>query len=340
MISRGRSLLVVICACVAVFAAGCHSSKKRCGSSRSDVVACVDGTPIFGPEVSQLMRQQGWSDGSAHIPDPRRAAVDQTIRLLLFAREAQRLSLPMPQVELAAPVQATAIRARAFINHETQKSKLSSEEVPEADVQTAMADNEWWFRKLEDLRISGIAVADPKRAEDVYKSASKVRTSDEFKALVASHSEEEESRVKGGDLGHPPESETYRQRWITINRDIKPGRVFGPVRETDGHYWIVRIDEVRLGEFRKEVSPEERVRRTRRYLAISRSEKMLEAHDLRLRAAARVEIYDAELAKVPLAERTELIDDPVFGVLPQEQQNTKPPATGTGGPKATSASAP
>jgi hypothetical protein len=325
MTRSSRSLLLVVCACVALFAAGCHSSKKRCGSLRSDVVACVDGTPVFGPEVGQLMREHSWSDGSARIPDPRRAAVEQAIRLVLFAREAQRLSLPMPQVDLTAPVQATAVRARAFIDHETRQAKLSPEEVPEADVNRTMAENDWWFRKLEDVRISGIAIADPARAEEIYKSASKATTSDEFRSSVASHSEDAESKLKGGDLGRPPENERYRQRLIAIHRDIKPGRIFGPVREMDGYYWIVRIDDVKLGEFRKEISPEERVRRTRRYLALSRADKMLESHAVRLRAAAPVEIYDAELAKVPLAERTQLIEDPLLGVLPKDQQNTKAP---------------
>jgi hypothetical protein len=307
--------LVAIVAVVAAILGGCKSSKKACGSARDDVVACIDGTPLLAAEVKQLTRRQFWVDGSARLPDPRRQAVEEASRLVLFANEARRLSLSVPKTSQAEPSQLVALLARAFIDEQVRRDKLRPEDFAAEEVERAIADHPDWYRVIEAIELCGIAAKDPQRAEQLYKRAS-TASAEEFRALATADSEHPASRAKRGSLGPPQETDEWMQRTIVLEREHRAGRVFGPVRETDGFYWIIRVDDVKFGDFRKNVSAEERIRRTRNWLSSTRSDEMVKAQFARLRGSARIETYDDALAKVELHNRVELFEHPVYGFLP------------------------
>ncbi len=274
-----------------------HTPSKATSTCKQDaassVVACVDDTVIRKDEVSAFVREPTWTPGVAALPDPRRAALDEAIRLHLFAQEARARKLAPAS---GAPAGSPQGIAQALMQSELAARGLGRDSVSDDEAKRWFDDHPEAFGEIDDVHVQAIVLRDPRLAEQVWAKA-KGADRDAFAALATAYSIDEPSKAKGADFG-----------WIHAGRDAdrtllglvlglrRPGSIGGPVRAADGRWYVLRILEAPLehqtpwGELAKA--------KAKNLLARERQRVALDALEASLRSRATIVVFDDALATV------------------------------------------
>ena len=149
-------------------------------------------------------------------------------------------------------------------------------EIPERDIERFFEENAEQFSRPEERRARHVLISvDPgadaatvdasrARAEDVFRRAD---GGEDFASLAEQESEDEGSRVQGGDLGFFARGRMVPEFENAVF-DMSPGDVSGPIRSPFGFH-VIRLEEIReegrreLAEVRDQISSQLRFPRLR-----------------------------------------------------------------------------
>lgn len=214
------------------------------------VVATINGKQITAQQAVVLLRQ---------VPDDQRRSIPSLANLLervymidQFAGEAEKLKLDQqsPWKE-RLQLERTQVLAQAYINQMGKSPAIASGSDPQQYYNSHQAD-------FEQVKLSGILVAfNPpgtpasgakatrteaeaqQKANDLEK---KIKDGGDFSALARTDSDQQQSSVRGGDLG------TYMTGDANLPADVKTaiaklqtGQVSEPIR-VPGGYFILKVD--------------------------------------------------------------------------------------------------
>lgn len=276
---------------------GCDSAdrdRRKVASPSAEIVARIDGEPVYAKEVSANLLPAPPRIGSATPVDPRRAALDEAIRIRLFAREAKRRGIEAPRGNPAV--------ARAYLVQELIEEELERREIEERGVSSRQAlqyykEHPELFTEVKSVGLDVIIVRDGELAERLLR---RVEGGDreEFTALVRRFSLDDVSRSKDGylttlDVSDPDdqvEDEIAHVGWAMT----EPGQV-GMAMDSRGRYYVLRARTVEsfLRPWDGEVALI-----VKNLVADERKRKVLEKLEGRLRSEARVTVNGAALDRV------------------------------------------
>lgn len=257
------------------------------------MVACVDGEAVLASDVVPHLRAPAPIRGQAALPDPRQTAVDEAVRLQLFAAEARRRGL----ADGGGPrAHRLATLNQALRRDELARLHLGPNSVSDDVTQAFFAANPGAVSPIDAVRVRAIVVADAARAEVLYREAGAL-DDDGFAALARTASLDA-SAASGGDLGEVS-PDRHPLPLVRAAFDLRAaGELGGPIALGDGRYAILRATTVTV---RKEdfatIAP-----RVKAHLARVDEASALDALAARLRAERPVTVFADAVAQ--LAEPT------------------------------------
>jgi hypothetical protein len=257
------------------------------------VVACVDGVAITRAQVAQYLEEAWWVPGSATLPDARRAAVDRAIRTQLLAAEAKRRKLALPP---GAP-DAAASWALAYLTDEARTRGLSRDAIAHEEAAKRYADHLEQYNSVNRVDTQVAIVADGATGERVYREAVGLDEA-AFGALAGKISIDEKTKGAGGALSLVAGDANDRQLMKMALTLRRPGSLGGPFLLSDGRWCVMRVKSNDVGSGK--VLDDLLETAVKNSIVDERKRALADELDAKLRAAARVEIYDDALAAVPV----------------------------------------
>ncbi len=287
-----RVVSVALAAVASALAAWGCGDEPACGP-RADhaVVACVDDTAITAAAAREHLGPPRPVAGRAAPPSPAERAVDDAIRVQLFADEASRRGL-------AARSLRAAVRHRALVDHLAASSGRRPAEISDDEATAAYAAAPGRYSKVEGVRARAIFLGEPAAAEATYAAA--VGLDDAGFAALAQARSRDPSAAAGGDLGLIDEH-TATKAMVRLASELRhPGDLLGPRLLDDGRYLILRATEVT-------VRPEpvaDALPRVKAALARATLDERVAAEAAQLRASRRIRIFADAVAHLasPSAE--------------------------------------
>jgi peptidyl-prolyl cis-trans isomerase C len=282
-----RALLL---AAIVVCCAQCRRDKAPT-SGPDAVVARVGDRAITLAELERRLGELSPLARAKHqTPADRRKFLDTVIEREVLAAEARRRGYDRrPEIQKMLNDYISAALVRDEVD-----AKLKPEDVPDHEVQKYYREHESEFSRPEEVRASTIVVADEAKAQ---KLATEAKKTDEkaFRLLVAKHSEDVDSKSRGGDLGFF-DRRTRRYPAAVVEAALKlntTGEISPPVR-TDRGFHILRLEQKRPGFAR--ALPEVKDQLRRQLLSTVRTRRIAELAT-RARAENKIEIFEDRLAK-------------------------------------------
>lgn len=224
------------------------------------LAARVNGQPIFLADYQEeiarfeaAMAGQGLDlkseDGQARLAQMRRQVLDSMIEQVLIGQAAERESVTVSEEELEAVIQESIEEGggQASFEEWLQTSGLTSEDFKE----------EIRFQLLAQTIFEQVAASVPTTAEQVHARHILVETEEEaqailarlqggedFAALAKQHSQDENTREAGGDLG-------FFCRGLLISPEVEeaafalqPGEISGVVQSQFGYHIVQTLERV------------------------------------------------------------------------------------------------
>jgi parvulin-like peptidyl-prolyl isomerase len=175
---------------------------------------------------------------------------------------------------------------------------IKPEDIPEADMQAHFAAQQDDFNKPEEIRVSAVVVKSKGKADEVARMArsSEGKSNKAFRDLVAKHSIDEESKLRGGDLRYfARDSTEVPKPLIEAAFGLeKTGDVAGPLA-IDGKFYVIK----QTGRRKAVVKTYEQVKRQiQNDLYKDRREASQKQFVEELRSKAKVEVIEENLKKV------------------------------------------
>jgi peptidyl-prolyl cis-trans isomerase C len=292
---------------VLLAAAGLGACKKKQGGAASsagnvdtsDAVAKIDDTVITVADLQDKLNKQSPFIRSRYTTvDKKKEFLESQIKFEVMAKEAQRRGYDKdPEV--------VRVMKQQMISKFLQKdfeSKLRVEDVPDADVEKYYSTHTDEFNQKDQVRVSQILVKDKAKADKVaaeLRALPKVPAGGDqkpFRDLVTKYSEDEDSKVRGGDLMFmDKDSPQFPKPVIEAAFALKEvGDVSAPVK-TERGYHILKLMQKRPG-FNRPLAEVKRQIQQRLFRDIRT--KALDDFQAEMRKKTTVEVYEANLGKV------------------------------------------
>jgi hypothetical protein len=251
------------------------------------VIARVGDDPVLASDLEAYLRPAPPRTGSAVPRDPRQVALDEAIRVRLFAREAQRRGIQVPDGP-AAVVQARLVQA--LVRQELERHGAFRPAVPEDEARLFFQRHRERLSPVASVRLSAIVLAGagaPRHAERLLPDAAKA-DDEGFRRLVARHSMDDSSKARGGDYAQiDHQGQGADDAIAAVALEMRRAGEVGLAVSSDGRYFVLRAAEVRLEPLEWNEATAGRVRHL---IAQERRERVLGELAVRLRAATRVSI--------------------------------------------------
>lgn len=230
--------------------------------SPEDEVARLNGAPVTAEEVSKTLAPARPHLDAPTPTDPRDEALDRVVRTWLFAEEAARRGIEVPQGD--EPELVEAVLSRSLIQEELERAGADTAtleaSITDEEVRTFYDENPTFFDQLQSVELYAIVVENPALAVSLLEEA-KDATDEEFAALVAEHSTDRASRREHGYLGlyeQPTPGERGAAGEQVAQQEegppdeidrvgrqlLEPGRVGLARGDEDGRYYVLRSGEV------------------------------------------------------------------------------------------------
>ena len=123
------------------------------------------------------------------------------------------------------------------------ENKIKPEDISDDEMQKFYNEHEAEYNKAEEVRVSAIVLGSKASADQVAKSAlgAQGKTNKGFRELVAAHSIDEDTKIRGGDLRYFTATTTDIPKSVVAAAfsQGKTGDVTGPV-EANGKFYIMK----------------------------------------------------------------------------------------------------
>lgn len=259
------------------------------------VIAKVDGRSILLGELQWRINAQPFG-ARARYRDPvkLREYLQNHIRFDLQFAEARRRGIDTDATIERQVAQLAVQRLIRNIEVETAAQPIGEDDV--AEYYKAHLTE---YAVQEQVRVSVIALDDNKVAGEVHK-LSLAADEQGFRELVAAHSVDERSKGRHGDLGHllADSKELPELALAAAFRLSKRGDISDVVAVND-RFYIVRLTGRRPGKITTIEAARGRIRAT---LLRQQASSAVAAFIDKLEADASIEIDDANLSKLQVAE--------------------------------------
>jgi hypothetical protein len=281
-----------------VSAAACGNEQVPC-EQRPGVVACVDGTPVMRPDVEAHLEYRGSLPGQATPLDARRVAVDEAVRVRVFAAEAAARGLRAP--DGTPPAQRAAVLNQALIRDERARQRIGAEHVSDDEARRFYDANPGRINTVDAVHCYALYTDTPQRAEQLYRELMSAGRDGARDGVVRDRL----IAAGGTDIG------TIRRLDESKSVDLlrlaatlrTQGAIAGPVRAADGRYLLLYADalEMKVAPFEGTI-----VARTKNLIARERERAALDALAQRLRAKTQISIVQAAVDALPVPQPTVL----------------------------------
>jgi peptidyl-prolyl cis-trans isomerase C len=274
-------------------------SKKE--ASRSDapdpkqVLAKIDDTVITIADLERhIAKQPPFVRSRYAAPERKKELLENLVKFEVMAREATKRGYDRdPEVVRFVKQQ--------MINQLMMReldSKWKPEDVPEADAEKYYRDHPAEFAQQEEVRVSQILIKDTAKATKVAAAAKALAKTDEkgFRDLVLKHSEDEDSKSRGGDLTFFDRKSAVHPRPVVeaafALKDVND--VSAPVQSDRGLH-ILKLTQRRPG-FTRPFAEVKRQIQTRLYHE-GRTAKV-DGWVKQMRQGLKVEVFEDKLSEV------------------------------------------
>ena len=298
-----RRAVAAILTVAAILASGCSNGRMGSPPEPDAVVAEVGGRSLL---VRDVMDHLSPPDPATDIGDPinpRRQALDDAIRVELFAREAERRGIKAPE---GPPQIAQSSLVQSVIRQESSDLDLPRE-VSGTEARRYYEEHPELFNgdRIASVSLSTLVLEDAETAERLLSRAHGIGD-DDFVELVSEHSVDESTRSeegrfavlvegKGGpeiEQGDDIDGELLSVGWSLR----KPGQV-GLARDSDGRYHVLRADKVDIAV---RTLDEELMAYVAGVVKMERQERALQRTEEELRKSADIVVDEATLYGIPV----------------------------------------
>jgi len=261
----------------------------------SATLAVMDGVVITVKDLQDAInRQSPYVRSRFKSREEKRQFLDNMVRFEVLAAEATRRGLDRdPEV-----VQTMKSAMITKLLKQELEAGIEPDDVPEAEVKAFFEANRAEYERPEEVRVSAVILKDRRRAEEVARQAKgeQGRSNKGFRELVARHSVDEETALRGGDLRyfHRGSKEVPAEVVEAAFALERTGDVAGPIA-AGGRFYVIK----QTGR-RKAVSKtyEQVARQIRAELFEKKREAAQKQFVEGLRARAKIELHEENLAKV------------------------------------------
>jgi hypothetical protein len=280
---------------IAVFVAGIVLLLRQPPAASTDVaqevIATVDGDPIYGVEVGQHVRPQAPWIGPNQPLDAVDSALRDAIIVRLLAAEARRRGLP---AERGPRSVADASLATGLVDKELSTRGITAGSLTKAEIRAFFEDNRDRLAHFRGARVDVIVLTDRRLAEKLVATVT-TANDEQFRQLVRQHSTDLVSRAADGFLAEVDEAP--EEIPVAVARIVVATRHDGDVGladTADGRFWVVRVTDVRLDAEKWSADIE---RRVRQLLFHEKRGKVIAELEAKLKPRATIEINREALAR-------------------------------------------
>jgi peptidyl-prolyl cis-trans isomerase C len=280
-----------------LLAVGCDRSEPDAGKTgdNPDVVARIDGRAITRSEFEQhLNRQPPYVRARYRSPERRKELLENLIRFEVLALEAQKRGYGRdPDV-----VRFVKQRSIEEMIRKELDGAIKPDDIPEAELASYYRAHPELFTQAEAVRVSQILVKDRAQATRILQEVRTLPPRDEkaFRRLVELHSQDEDSKQRGGDLTFLERDSPDQPRVVVeaAHRLAEIGDLSEPVESEKGFH-ILKLTQRRAGFLRpfEEVKTQVRAR-----LHQERRAKKMEEWVHSMRERVKIEVFEDKLKDI------------------------------------------
>lgn len=204
-------------------------------------LAKVDDVVItVGEFQERINRQSPYIRARYTSVEQKKEFLDTLVRFEILAKEAARRGFDKDP-EVVRTMKQVMIQK---LMKEEFEVKIKPEDISEQEMQAFYKEHESEYNKPEEVRVSAVILKSKAAAEKVAKEAmGEPGTSNKgFRDLVATHSTDEESKIRGGDLRYFSKDSTELPRAVVDAAFAldKTGDVAGPIDAGNGTWFIIK----------------------------------------------------------------------------------------------------
>ncbi len=303
----------------------------RQSSEELDAVLAQVGDVVItvGEFQDQLNRQSPYIRARYTSLEQKREFLDTLIRFEILAEEGVRRGLDK-DAEVVRTMKSVMVQK---LMKQQFDATVPPESVTDAEMQAYYDANLAEYVKPEEVRATAIIVKSAAQAKRIATEAAgdAGKTNKGFRDLVQKYSTDETTKRRGGDLRYfartgknspdrPPEAV------VKATFDLgATGRVSGVVDAGDGTYWVVKQTGHRKAMTKTFDDKKQEIRnKLHREKRLAAQEEFVAA----LKTQAKIEISDANLAKVRIETSKQNAADPhdsEMPIIPGESPEAPPP---------------
>jgi peptidyl-prolyl cis-trans isomerase C len=270
-------------------------------------LAKVDDVVItIGEFQERINRQSPYIRARYTSMEQKKEFLDTLVRFEILAKEAARRGFDKDP-EVVRTMKQVMIQK---LMKDEFENKVQPDDITEAEMQAFFKEHADEYNKPEEVRVSAIILKNKGSAEKVAKEAigDKGQSNKGFRELVAAHSVDETTKIRGGDLRYFSRDTTEIPKPVveaafSLN---KTGDVAGPIDAGNGTFYILKQTGRRkaLSKSYEDVKRQiqNRIYRDKRTLS---QQTFID----NLKKNAQIMVYDDNLKKVRIDTSARAADD-------------------------------
>lgn len=282
----------------ALAAAASATSAPQSEEELNAVLASIDGVPITVREFQdRINKQSPYIRARYNSTEQKKEFLDNLVRFEVLALEAKAQGFDK-NPDVVRTMKQVMIQK---LMKERFDTGITPEDISEEEMQAYYKESAAEFHKPEEVRVSAIIINKKELAESTAKLAlgEKGASNKGFRELVALHSTDKDSKVRGGDLRY----------FTSDNTDIpkpvvdaafglkKTGSVVGPIDGGNGNFYILKQTGHRKAI---DKSFDEVKRQIQNRLYRDKRTQAQKDFVTELKAKAKIETFDDALSKVQI----------------------------------------
>jgi peptidyl-prolyl cis-trans isomerase C len=262
------------------------------------VLATIDGVEITVREFQdRINKQSPYIRARYTSNEQKKEFLDNLIRFEVLALEAKQQGFDK-DADVVRTMKQVMIQK---LMQDRSEKGLRPEDLSEEEMRAHYEASSAEFHKPEEVRVSAIIVNKKALAESTAKAAlgEKGSTNKGFRELVALHSTDADTKVRGGDLRYFTATNTSLPKPVVeaAFQLKKTGDVAGPIEAGDGNFYIIKQTGHRKAI---DKSFEEVKRQVQNRLYREKRTQAQKDYVEDLKKKATIETFDEELGKVQI----------------------------------------